>query len=227
MRLLYVGEGRHDIGDPNPNPFYPRPARGTIPALVRRVCPGVALDSVALTWAEIPRFLPAGRKRGYTAKITAAALLAVRKHACGGTVVVADRDATKDRQSELELGAQRGLQQFPGHRIAWGLAVESVEAWTLGVPDKIAEELGVDVKLVRQQYPPGVHVESLRERSGKPEHRPKQLLERIAQLAHRQDSTELRQAIADRTDVTALARACPQGFAPFAAQLCTVFAQVS
>jgi hypothetical protein len=100
------------------------------------------MDSVALAWSEIPRFVPAGKKGGYPAKIAAAALLALRKHACAGTVVVADRDSKKDRQSELEEGVQRSGQQFPGHPMVWGLAVESVEAWTLGVPDKIAEELG-------------------------------------------------------------------------------------
>src|SRR5437867_544706 len=89
------------------------------------------------------------RKSGYPAKITAAALLAVRKHSCAGTVVVADRDGREGRGAEMEEGVQRAGQQFPGHPVAWGLAVESVEAWTLGVPDQIAEELGVDVKLVR------------------------------------------------------------------------------
>jgi len=219
VKVLFIGEGRHDIGDPNPNPYHPRPASGAIPILARRICPGVGLDSVALAWAEIPRFVPAGRKPGYSAKITAAALLAIRKHACGGTVVVADRDGRESRQAELEEGVERGRRQFPRHKIAWGLAVESVEAWTLGVPDKLAEELGVDVKLVHQQYPPGVHVESLSERSGKPEHRPKQLLQRIAQLKHRNDSTAFRQAIAERTDVAVLEQACPQGFAPFAKML--------
>jgi hypothetical protein len=127
----------------------------------------------------------------------------------------------------LEEGVQRGGQQFPGHPIIWGLAIESVEAWTLGAPEKIAEELGVDIKLVQQYYPPGVHVESLFERSGKPEHRPKQLLERIVQLKNRQDTTEFRQAVAERTEISALERACPQGFAPFAEQLRKAFGRAS
>jgi hypothetical protein len=159
------------------------------------------------------------QKRGYPAKIVAAALLAVRKFGCAATVVVADRDGETRRLSELEIGADRARQLFSLHPIAWGLAVESVEAWTLGVPDIIAEELGVDVKQVQQQYPQGVPVESLSERSGKPDHRPKKLLERIAQLKHRQDCSEFRQAVAEKTDVAALMRECPQGFAPFAEQL--------
>jgi hypothetical protein len=140
---------------------------------------------------------------------------------------VADRDSKKDRQVEMDEGVQRARKQFPAHPVAWGLAVESVEAWTLGVPDKIAEVLGLDIELVQQQYPPGVDVESLSERSGKIHHRPKQLLERIARLKHRQDSTELRQAVAERTAVTALALACPQGFGPFEEQLRSVIAHRS
>jgi hypothetical protein len=227
VKVLFIGEGRHDIGDSNPNPSHPRSAQGTIPTLTRRVCPSIRSDSIALAWTEIQRFNPAGKKRGYPAKITAAALLAVRKYACAGTVVVADRDGQKTRQSELEEGVTSAEQQFPGHSIVWGLAIESVEAWTLGVPDAIAEELGVEVGQIREHYPRGVPVELMSERSGKSDHRPKQLLERLAQLKHRQDSAEFRQAIAERTNVDSLARACPQGFAPFADQLRKAFGQTT
>jgi hypothetical protein len=140
-----------------------------------------------------------------------------------GTILVADQDGKESRESEMEDGVQRGSSQFPGHLIAWGLAVESVEAWTLGMPETIAEELAVEATLVRQLYPPGVRVESLSERSGKPYHRPKRLLERIAQLKHRGDCTEFRRAVAERTDVATLAQACPKGFAPFAEQVLQAF----
>ena len=138
---------------------------------------------------------------------------------CGATVAVADRDRETARQADLEDGADRAVGLFPQHAAVWGLAIESVEAWTLGVPDKIAEELSVDLARVQNEYPGGVDVESLSEQSGKPQHRPKLILERIARLKHRNDSTEFREAVAERTDVAALARACPQGFAPFAERL--------
>jgi hypothetical protein len=223
MNLLFIGEGRNDIGDPNPNLFQPRPARGTIPTLARRVCPDIAPESVALAWPEIRRFNPSAQKRGYPAKIAAAVLVAARKFGCAGTVAVADRDGDAGRQSALEEGVQRARQLFPGHPTVWGLAVESVEAWALGVPHRIAEELQVDVGLVHAHYPRGVHVESLLERSGKPDHRPKPLLEQLAQLKHREDSTEFRQAIAERTEVPELENACPQGFGPFAQGLRAAF----
>ncbi|MHB1422683.1 MAG: hypothetical protein ACYC3I_05700 [Gemmataceae bacterium] len=219
MKLLFIGEGRHDIGDSNADPSPPRSAQGTIPTLARRICPNIASESVALAWREIRRFNPSAQKHGYPAKIAAAVLLAARKFGCAGTVVVADRDGQAGRQSEMAEGVERARQLFPTHRAVWGLAFESIEAWTLGVPEKIAEELGVDLNLVQQQYPRGVNVESLSERSGKVDHRPKQLLERIAHLNHRQDSTDFRQAIAEKTDVATLAQVCPQGFAPFAEQM--------
>lgn len=227
MKVLFIGEGRHDIGDPNPTPYYPRSAQGTIPALVRRICDGIDSESVALSWSEIRRFNPSAQKSGYPAKVAAAALLAVRKFDCAVIVVVADRDGEADRQSGLEEGVDRARQLFPQHSTVWGLAIESVEAWTLGVRDKIAEELGVDVKLVQQLYPAGVDVESLSERSGKPDHHPKRLMERIAQLKHRHDCTEFRQAIAEKTDVAALSQACPKGFAPFVERLRKALGQSS
>jgi hypothetical protein len=227
VKVLFIGEGPHDIGDSSPNPNQPRPARGTIPTLVRRVWAGVSPESVALAWREIRRFNRSAQKHGYPAKIVAAALLAVRGFNCGATVVVADRDGEASRQAELEQGVDRARELFPDHPATWGLAVESVEAWTLGVPDKIAEELSVDVKLVQERYPRGPHVESLSERSGRLDHRPKQLLERIAQLKHRHDSTEFREAVAERTDVGTLAQACPQGFGPFAERLRRAFGQGS
>ncbi len=216
MKVLFIGEGRHDIGDPDTNPVQPRLAQGTIPTLARNLCPRIAPDSLALAWREIARFNPSARKRGIPAKIAAAVLIAVRRFGCEATVVVGDRDGQIDRQTEMETGVDRACQLFPQHPTVWGLAIESVEAWTLGVPETIAEELGVEVKLVQQHYPRGVDVESLSERSGKTDHRPKQLLERLAQLRHRHDCTEFRQMIAEKTNVDALSRACPKGFAPFA-----------
>jgi hypothetical protein len=218
VKVLFIGEGPHDIGAASSNPGQPRLARGTIPTLARRVSAGIDPESIALAWREISRF-NRSVKRGYSSKLAGAALMAVKRFDCGATVAVADRDRETGRQAELQEGADRAEGLFPGYPAVWGLAIESVEAWTLGVPDQIAEELCVDVTLVQNEYARGAHIESLSEQSGKLELRPKQLLERIAQLKHRSDSTEFREAIARRTDVATLARACPQGFAPFADRL--------
>ncbi len=218
MKTLFVGEGPHDIGNPGSDPFQPRPAQGVIPILARKVCPSISPESVSLAWKEIARFNPQGKKRGFESKVPAAVLVAGR-FSCSGSVFVADRDGDPSRYDGLKAGVNRTKEIFPQHPIAFGLAVESIEAWTLGVPNKIAEGLGVDVLQVQAEYPRGVHVEEMSERSGKEEHRPKKLLEQITQLKHRSASTEFRQAVAERTEIAELEKACPKGFQPFAGQL--------
>lgn len=223
MKVLFVGEGSHDIGPPNPIPDHPRMAAGTIPTLTRRICDQVDADSVAVTWSEISRFHVPGKKRGYPAKIAAAALLSTRRFGCATTIAIADRDGKAERSAEFQSGVEQAQQLFPGHPAVWGLAVESVEAWTLGAPQAMAEVLEVELSSINQQLPRGVHVESLLETSGKADHRPKAILERIAQLKHRHDSAEFRASVAEYTDVDALAQACPLGFAPFAERVRLAF----
>jgi hypothetical protein len=155
--------------------------------------------------------------------VAAAVLLSARKFGCDGIVCVTDQDREPGRLAEMEEGLDRGIMAVGGsHRGACGVAVESIEAWTLGAPAAIAEELGLDIGVVRREYP-SPHVESLYERSGKEEHRPKALLRWLADLAHRSDSRELREAIAHRTDVRSLEGTCPEGFKGFANQLRAAF----
>ena len=218
MKVLFVGEGPNDIGSAVSNS--PRPARGVIPTLARRVCSAIDADSIALAWTELHRFKPDAKKHGYPGKIAVAALLAENKFGCKATVVVVDRDGKAEREDELREGVERAASiSRKKHRTIQGLAIESVEAWTLGTPEAIAEELNVEVEKVRQFYPPGVDIESLSENSGKKDHRPKPLLQRIAELKHRDDSTEFRQAVAERTDIAVLEKTCQAGFGAFARRL--------
>jgi hypothetical protein len=219
VKVLFIGEGNHDIGPSTSQAREPRPAQGSIPILARRVCPVIAAESAALAWTEIHRFRPAAKKTGFAEKVLAAAFLAEWKFGCAGTVVVADKDGDPDRKHALEDGQNRANKMFPKHRLAWGLAVQSVEAWTLGVVDKIAEVLDVDVEKVEELFPRGVHVEALSQNSGKEDHRPKRLLQHIAELGHRDDSTQFRQDVAAITDTAILEEKCPEGFRPFAARL--------
>jgi hypothetical protein len=221
VKILFVGEGANDIGAPTNIPGFVRPAGGTVCALARRASDVVGTDSIAMEWREVPRFSrnPSAKRSGYSGKIAAAALLAKIQYNCAGTVVVADRDRDADRNLDLQDGVERAAKSVKDHVTIWGLAIKSIEAWTLGAPAAIAGVLEVDVERVREHYPRGVDVESLSESSGKPEYRPKQLLARIAQLKHQVDCTEFREAVAERTDVDELARQCPQGFAPFLQRL--------
>ena len=89
MKVLFIGEGPHDIGHSSLNPREPRPARGVVPTLARRICAEIGAESIAFAWREIGRYHPSGQRRGYSAKVAAAALLAVKSFDCGATVIVA------------------------------------------------------------------------------------------------------------------------------------------
>ena len=222
MKVLFVGEGDHDIG-PQEHGAGPRTARGVVPTLSRKVVPSIDEGCKALAWRELPRFEASARKKGFAAKVAAAVLVSSRRFDCEATVCVADRDRDAGRLALMAEGKDRARQLVgDSHRIACGVAIESVEAWTLGAREAIAEELGLEPEAVRNEYPKA-DVESLHEKSGRPKHRPKALLEQIAQLKGRSDSSEFREAVAARTDVDALMKACPQGFKPFAEELRTAF----
>ncbi len=218
MKVLFVGEGPHDIGHDTSTPGA-RPLPGVVQTLARRVCPQLAEDSPSMQWKDIPRFHPDRTRRGFGAKMKAAALRATHTLGCDGLVCVVDRDRDDRRAHDLRIAAESLATPIP---VAWGVAVESIEAWTLGVPDAMAEVLAVDVRRVRALLPPK-HIEALVESSGHAEHRPKEALTRIAALGHRESDREFRVDVAQRTDPSKLAEACPEGFAPFADRLRQAF----
>jgi hypothetical protein len=221
LKVLFVGEGNHDIGAVGERWGQPRPATGVVPALARRVCPVIDDESIALAWRDIPRFSRRPGK-GFEAKV-AAAILLTRRFGCDGAVCVSDRDSDGSRLPAMHRGKQAGLKALgPAGRAAVGVAVESIEAWTLGAIRALAEELELPLERIRSEMPKK-HVEGLRESSGNEELRPKPLMQRLAEIAHRADGVALRIAVAERTDPGELAAACPEGFAPFAEDLRATF----
>ncbi|MCL4207022.1 MAG: hypothetical protein KJ000_31450 [Pirellulaceae bacterium] len=222
MRVLLIGEGSHDIGPPTFDP-QPRPAAGVVSTLARRVSPAISKDSLALAWTEISNLDPKKRKRGLDAKVETAIVLSAMKYGLDGTVCVADQDRDATRLSTMEEGQSRGLNLVrQPHAAACGVAVESIEAWTLGAPEAIALVLGTDAAVVQSHYRLR-DVESFYQHSGKSDHRPKDILGRIAAAKHWKDSSEFRSAVAEHTDVAALKQTCPRGFRPFAEKLSAAF----
>src|SRR5262245_60587402 len=136
MKVLFIGEGPHDIGQLGDDPNSPQKAAGVITVLARKVCPDIDEDSWALRWSRIVRFNPDAKKRRYHAKVSAAIVLSGRKYGCDGTICVADRDKDKNRLKEMEKGRESGLNSLGGpYPVVCGVAVESIEAWTLGSPE--------------------------------------------------------------------------------------------
>ncbi len=166
---------------------------------------------------------PVAQKHGYSAKYVAGALLAVKSFGCKATVAVADRDGeTQPRPTwrtapSWPSNCSRSIRRFGG----WQSTRSKRGRWACRT--RLPRNWVWMSHSCKMSIPRGVDVESLSERSGKRERHPKQLLERIAQLKHRNDSTEFREAVAERTDPAGLAQACAQGFAPFAERLRRAF----
>lgn len=199
MKLLFVGDGKHDVGNPGFG-LQPRPVGGVVFTLARRICSRIAEDSTAMYWRELS-VLPQGKKaKGWADRVESAIVLS-HQFGCQGTICVIDRDGKPERQQHLEDGRQRGLEVVgTGHLVVCGIAVQSIESWTLGDPDALASVLDLEVKALQEFYKVG-DVESFYNLSGKPEHRPKDILKRIAERANQTDTTELRGRIAEAADL--------------------------
>ncbi len=230
MKVLFVGEGNHELGQSTPLPE-PRPATGMVPTLARKISPQIAEDSSALRWPQLPRFKLEKKKldrdlakRGYDNKVKAAILVGALKFDCNGTVCVADADTAPEGCLEIMRSGRDQALSLIGedHLVVCGLAYQSIDAWTLGAQRAIAEVLGLELEAIRAKYPSKA-IEELVNTSGKTEHRPKQLVQTIAELAHRDGDTGFRQEVAERTNVAELENACPKGFKPFADQLRATF----
>ncbi len=222
MKLLFVGEGKHDIGA-DEGGASPWVAGGVVPALARRVCPQIANNSLALKWRDLPLLNREGKRRGFDRKVVAAVLVSVRRFACAGTVCVADHDGDYSRLREMEAGAERANGLISrSHPVVCGTPIMSVESWTLGARDALAAELNVTPDRVGEHYP-DISVEEMKETSGKEDHRPKPLLARLAALGGQVDCTEFRVSVAMRTDPLSLTKQCPRGFKPFSAKLQAAF----
>lgn len=223
-RVLFIGDGKHDVGAPEWPTDEPFPACGVVPKLAERVAAIDREKSLAMKWAHprLSRFPVgrAGKTRGYEAKLRAARLQIERGMlAVDGIVGVVDEDNDPERRELPEVGRGLATEQCP---IVCGVAVRSIEAWTIGATKALAEVLGVGVEELRRACP-SVHVEELYDSSGKTELRSKALLKKLAELGRTTDGLKLREDVAERTDPAELCAACPSGFAPFAAQLRAVF----
>ena len=232
MRVLFVGDGNHDIG-PGDGTERPRRARGVIPILSEKVVPSIsASESKSLTWREIRSFPPSGRQRrpgrggssGYERRARLAATIA-KVRQLDAVICVVDEDGDDTRLGRLQrCRVEPDGRGSPPVPIACGAVVRTIEAWSLGAPHAIAEVLGVHIDRVRQHIPK--KVETLNPNSGKPERRSKTILAKLAELGNRQDNIGFREDIAIHTNVNKLKKACPVGFAPFVKELDALERQV-
>jgi len=227
-RVLFIGDGKHDIGKPEWPTDDAFPARGVVPLLAERIAAIDRPHSVAMHWAhpKLARFSPDRMKtRGYEAKLRAAHLQVKRGVLpVEGIVCVVDEDKKPGRRQLPGEALELTTERCP---IACGVAVRSIEAWTLGARQALADVLGIKAQELRRACPSGP-IEELYEGSDKQERRPKALMEALARrFGHRRDSLELREEVAERTDIAELSAACPEGFAPFTGALRAAFGPLS
>ncbi|MBI4568312.1 MAG: hypothetical protein HY719_07930 [Planctomycetes bacterium] len=233
MKVLFVGEGPHDIGRAPPHGGKrERPAGGVVFNLARRAVPSIGEDSISLTWLSVADLAPKSRKpgkgvpRGWRKKVGAAVLLSTTRYGCAGTVMVVDEGdhQTKSRRSlagvELAEGAIQAGRNNRDHAIATGVVVQSIEAWTIGAVDALAREVGVSVKTLTTKYPEVAQPESLHQEKETGDMRAsKPLLQEIARSCGQDADTAFRERVARTTNVDKLAKTCPLGFRPFLEQL--------
>jgi len=219
VKVLFVGEGEHDIGPPvQTGP--PRPSRGVVSALCRLICPAIHADSIAMSWRDLSSYDLSNmrlRKRDllgamYVRQMKVAALIGPRKFQCVGAICVVDRDGDDEKMTTLQEGRLAAEAIDSTFRFATGVAIESIEAWSLGDPDALAKALGISTSDLDYRVS---DVEKMKQSSGKEEFRSKTRLQKLAESANLTDCVELREKIAQETEISRLAANCPKGFAPF------------
>lgn len=220
MKVLFVGEGNNDIGR-SFGGIELQKATGVVPTLCRLMRPHIDDDSVAVSWKQIRLHCRTKALPGYDRKLKLAVELAI-ENGCTGTIAVVDEDNKPQRRSVLSeaRNAIASDEETKLHRVAIGVAVKSLEAWTLADHEAIASVIGCAPEC--DGYRPA-QVEHLYQESDKPLKRPKDLLKRVLELGHLEDSTDIRVDIAKQSNIETLKRHCPTGFKPFAEEVCERF----
>jgi len=215
MKVLFVGEGNNDIGKRSWPIGFAR-AQGVVSILARKIVPEIHHDSISVSRGQLDR-LDRRKPAGLQHKVTAAVQLA-RREGCAATVFTHDQDRNDAVRSSLAAGRDEIQQELPDHKVVIGVAVESIEAWTLGARSGLKAVLQVSDADLDAIYRPS-RVETYFNSSDKPEHQAHKLLEQVAQLGHSSAGTEFRERVAAETDIDELKRNCPQGFKAFAEKL--------
>ena len=224
MRVLFVCEGDHDAGKSDPlNWSGDRPAGGVVPLLCAKVCPVIDLPASRSLPAKHPYLLPGERTRrnfsrsallarhGLDVKAARAVVFADRS-GFAGTVMIVDADsAPATAIADMEAGAKTGTDSLGRpHGFVGGLAVQSIEAWTLGAPTALAACLKSDANGLRRHYSVADVEEFANTRQ--PHQNGKAILKRLCSGCRGEDGTEFREEVARATDPAELERYCPEGF---------------
>lgn len=200
VRVLFVGEGSHDVGARAARGGAHATPGGVLFAIAQRISPVVAFEAQATTWTAAAR-----GARGYADKVR---LLDLRAQVDDIDLVVTliDRDDDARKLQTIERAARQTQVPF-----VCAEAVRVIEAWTLGDPEAIARHTGNANAARHIAGSISGGVESLAGTDAK------SLLRAV--LGSHRDVTSSCVLIAQHADVGVLCANCPKGFRPFADKL--------
>lgn len=217
MRMLVVSEGKLDVGGDA--------ELGPVTVLVRRMIeatlgrdlrpneiegePMPRLNTVRLGKGRETRLRTALRAAEANGKDCVAFVIDRDGHANSGR-----RDALRAARSEIEQSG--GALGALAERTAIGVAVETVEAWLLADEGALNAALAPTRPIDRHKDP-----EALSGGPKDPKHPKVVLSECIARATHDRDQRGHYEAIALEARLELIEERCPNGFAPFAAELRT------
>ena len=201
MKLLVCGEGTSEIGRPE--------QAGVVETLVRR-CLEIEARRLTFDVMKVSQ-LPKDRARAGEARRARQAADEARRRTCDGFIYVRDADG-HDAERRRQLHDTFADLEVPH---AFGIAVQTLEAWLMSDPDAIRDVLRRNVDVPRAP-------ESLWNRPGSAGH-PKFEWNQLCRKAGFDEGLSTMAAVADRLSIERARAACPQGFARFHDQLLRAF----
>ena len=206
-RILVLGDGEYDLGpalgkESGPEGLF------ALPRLVHRLL-GDPRD-VAYTCQRFPTIPPVhGRGAKYTRKAQSAIRQAAQQRYHAITIVI-DRDRKRDAKTIVPLRQGRdALEHTAFPPCAVGMAVEAFDAWMIA-DGKAIKAAGGDPT---RGHPAPENLDGNEGTGGHPKDVAAQVFSGKGGLAANYA------AVAEHADLALLARACPQGFEPFAEEI--------
>jgi hypothetical protein len=230
VRIRIISEGALDHGDTFDSKYAGERAarraidgepdrKGAVTILVRRLLEE-KFGRPIQEWEIESKALPRVNRRsptlsGYEYKVRDA-IVEARISGCSAVVVVVDRDGSKPGERMAALSAGRDQAKRDGEALAektaLGVAVETVEAWLLA--DEVALNRALDL------HPPAATTPSpeLLDGAKQTEKHPKTQFHTLLRRKRREVSWPY-DAVAEHVRLEVLTARCPEGFAPFAAEV--------
>ena len=194
MKLLVFGEGPNDVGKPEGPPEW-----GTLQRLISLV---LKKSEITFERMQIIHLGPRRSKGGFQEKVKLAFREAELRES-DAIVYVVDQDGDAKREEKLKKAWKQQTITIPS---AVGVAIKTIEAWLL------ADETAIAKAFLSETPSTTKDPEKLSD--------PKQILQsRLNEIDVWANYSEMYAKLADHVRIETLRKRCPNGFAPFEAEL--------